>query len=358
MRAKHRGAALRRTVLWTLLAALLSLFVAIPANAQRGAAPGAQVSQSTTFSFTVQPVGFTAPGPVVAATTASITLRWTTDTCAGATDGRGNAVNSGTPRRINGQCFDSNNRNIIIDDTRTFPQGLSALSLRRGIGSNSPEQYDLLKSVTNSPALAGVARTITITNLNQYPSDYYSLYVAATDSRGNLIQGQSPFFAIRNVEELPRIGSMQLWSPLDGSYWLANAEYRVRWELLPLATVPDYFNVDLLTADGQFIARLLETVPPNTGDVLLGESRPLNYTIWSIDPALRNKRFKLFVTGVFVVGGVVQPITEANPQVTSGVFFVGPVKPKTSAAFGSSKQMVPVSAAALAILLSLATAFL
>nr|KAJ3420818.1 hypothetical protein HK105_005187 [Polyrhizophydium stewartii] len=125
-------------------------------------------------------------------------------------------------------------------------------------------------------------------------------------------------------------GSMQLWSPLPGSYWLAGTEYRIRWEMLQKAIVPDFFHVDLLTSEGLLAARLFEAYPPNTDDTLLGAGRPLNYTIWAIDPALRNKRFKLRITGVFVSNGIIQPVTSTNPTVDSGVFFVGPVKPDTT----------------------------
>ncbi|XJO75858.1 hypothetical protein BDV3_006471 [Batrachochytrium dendrobatidis] len=285
---------------------------------------------SATPAAQITAVNFPPLGPV-SVQTPSITLSWTTDTCAGAIDSTGKSVVGGSLSPIQGSCRDSKGQPVNINLGGVFPTGLQTLTLRRGLGSNSTST-DLLPTVVNSAALAGNARQVTITNLSRFPSDYYALSLSAIDANGNLVRGQSQFFSIQNTNPLPTMAQMQLWSPLDGSYWLANADYRVRWEMLQTNLVPDFFHLDLLTSDGLLAARLMESMPPNTGDKLLGAGRPLNFTVWSIDKALRNKRFKLRVTGVFVVNGVVQNITSANPMVESGVFFVGPAKPTVSGA--------------------------
>ncbi|KAH6598052.1 hypothetical protein BASA50_003935 [Batrachochytrium salamandrivorans] len=290
----------------------------------------AQVTVAQTFSFVVTPVNFPPLGPV-SAQTPSISLSWSTDSCAGAVDATGKLISGGSPSPILGSCRDAKGTPVSINLAAVFPAGLKTLSLRRGLSSNSTST-DLLPSVVNSAALAGNTRQVTITNLGRFPSDYYALSISAIDANGNLVRGQSQFFSIQNTGPLPTMAQIQLWSPLDGSYWLANAEYRVRWEMLQTSLVPDFFHLDLLTSDNLLAARLVESMPPNTGDTLLGAGRPLNYTVWNIDKALRNKRFKLRVTGVFVLNGVVQNITSANPMVESGVFFVGPAKPTLSGA--------------------------
>jgi hypothetical protein len=117
-----------------------------------------------------------------------------------------------------------------------------------------------------------------------------------------------------------------LHSPLKGSFWLANSEYRIRFEILPTGLIPDRYHVDLLTPAGDIVSRVIEAGPPLANDTLLGTSRPLNYTIWKIPKEMSNRRFKLRVTGVQMSGSVT--ITMANPATAeSGVFYIGPVKP-------------------------------
>jgi hypothetical protein len=123
-------------------------------------------------------------------------------------------------------------------------------------------------------------------------SGYYSLVLQATDVNGFIVSGTSPIFGIqRGQEPLPPLNQLTLYSPLSGSYWLANAEYRVRFGLLPVGGIPDRYNVDLLTPDGtQVVARVAEAAPPLGSDTLLGSNNLLNYTVWKIDKALANRR--------------------------------------------------------------------
>jgi hypothetical protein len=134
-------------------------------------------------------------------------------------------------------------------------------------------------------------------------------------------------FGVRNREPLPPLNTLTLYSPLRGSFWLANAEYRVRFGVLPTGGIPDRYHVDLMTPDGtQVVARVLEAAPPLGNDTLLGTNNQLNYTVWRIDKALANRQFQLRVTGVGFSGGVVREIQGA-PTAMSGVFFIGPAKP-------------------------------
>jgi hypothetical protein len=122
------------------------------------------------------------------------------------------------------------------------------------------------------------------------------------------------------------IDTLTLYSPLKGSFWLANAVYRVRFGVLPGGIIPDRYHVDLLTPQGQVVARVLEAVPPLGNDTLLGNSNQLNYTVWKIDRALANRRFQIRVTGVSMFGANIISIPNA-PTATSGIFFIGPAKP-------------------------------
>eukprot|EP00842_Homolaphlyctis_polyrhiza_P005857 jgi/Hompol1/6272/HPOL_004942-RA len=301
----------------------------------------ASIPLEVDLSFTVTLPPEAKPGPVNVKTTNAITLTWSTDSCAGAIDQAGNPVPNASPQQIGGRCSDSKGNPVNINPNAVFPTGLSTLRLRRGLGSNSTST-DLLPTVQNTAALAGNTRQVTISNLASYPSDYYALIIVATDANGNLVHGQSQFFGIQNTDPLPPMGQIQLWSPLDGSYWLANSQYRIRWALLASSIPTDFFYIDLLTPDNLLVARLLDATSPNTGDLLLGAGNPLNYTAWTIDPALRNKQFRLRITGLTVVNGVINNITAANPIVTSGVFFVGPAKPSTltvSAAWSSTSRL-------------------
>lgn len=122
------------------------------------------------------------------------------------------------------------------------------------------------------------------------------------------------------------LDTLQLISPLPGSFWLAGGRYRIRFEALPTGVIPDRYHVDLLTVDSLVVSRIRSAAIPLANDDLFGTARPLNYTLWDIDPALQNQRFKLRVTGVYSQGASFANVS--NPPVAeSGIFFIGPVKP-------------------------------
>jgi hypothetical protein len=53
-------------------------------------------------------------------------------------------------------------------------------------------------------------------------------------------------------------GSIEIISPMPGSFWLAGADYRVRWRTDPNGATPSTFNVDLLTTKGELVGRFLK----------------------------------------------------------------------------------------------------
>ena len=122
------------------------------------------------------------------------------------------------------------------------------------------------------------------------------------------------------------VDTLTIASPLKGSFWLANASYRVRFGVSPTGIIPDRYHVDLLTAQGQVVARVLEAAPPLANDTLLGSNNLLNYTVWNIDKSLANRRFQLRITGVAMQGATIINLSDA-PTALSGVFFIGPAKP-------------------------------
>ncbi|KAJ1339418.1 hypothetical protein BSLG_005984 [Batrachochytrium salamandrivorans] len=75
---------------------------------------------------------------------------------------------------------------------------------------------------------------------------------------GNLVRGQSQFFSIQNTN-FTYHGECRLQGPLGN---------------VTNQPGPRLFHLDLLTSDGLLAARLMESMPPNTGDKLLGAGRP------------------------------------------------------------------------------------
>ncbi|KAJ3273404.1 hypothetical protein HDV01_004474 [Terramyces sp. JEL0728] len=255
-------------------------------------------------------------------TAQSITFRWEWDTCALQTDGGGtlvpNAVNLGGHCQYNGQ-----NTFPPKDKSKVFPNGLQTLMMTYGFATG--QSVDLLPSVSkNDGHFVAETHSITIDNLSNFQSGYYSLSMSAIDANGDLVKGSSPILVFKNTQPLPAIQQITLYSPLQGSYWLPNKNYRIRFEVLPTGFQPTNFHVDIYNSQGVKITRVLTAATPFANDTLLGPNHPLNYTEWTIDPSLANQKIKIKLTGVQVIGNNVVELPTA-PTAMSGAFLVGPV---------------------------------
>jgi hypothetical protein len=119
---------------------------------------------------------------------------------------------------------------------------------------------------------------------------------------------------------------MVIHSPLAGSFWVANVDYRVRFEGAAGVTLPTRYHMDLLTPAGDLVQRISEALPPLAGDTLLGTNRNVFYLIWKVAKELANRKYKIRVTGVNSNGDTTLPLSV--PFVAeSGMFFIGPAKP-------------------------------
>ncbi|KAJ3252704.1 hypothetical protein HK103_001317 [Boothiomyces macroporosus] len=277
------------------------------------------------FSFYVSAVGYQPYAIIDVLNTNQVQFTWSWDTCAGQVDGSGNRV-VGATVGSDGKCqYNGVDTHSPSSNNAVFSSGFTTLSLTAGFTGST--QINLLPSVaSNNGDFIALTHSLTLTNLQQYPSGYYTLQLAAQDSDGNPVKGQSPIYAFKNKDPLPPVQKINLYSPLGGSYWLANAEYRIRFEIAPGGYQPDHFHVDLLTPAGQLITRILENAQPLANDDLLGSNHMLNYTLWNITSDLANRQFRLKITGVQDIGGKVVTLPDP-PTTTSGIFFIGPVKP-------------------------------
>lgn len=282
----------------------------------------------TAFSFYVTASGLDPFAKVDASKTASIDFTWDTDSCALTRDATGNTV-VGAKRNENGACVDGSGTTLQVpeDMSKVFPNGFTSLQLKQGFAADAPVT-NLLTSVPNSGSFVGIQKKFTLSNLASMKSDYYTLMLAAVDANGNLVRGQSPVIAIQAQGTLPPLSKINLYSPLTGAYWLANTEYRIRFEVPPASGLtPDRFHVDLLTPSGTVIARVIEASFPLAQDDLLGTNHYLNYTIWKVPKELNNRSFKLRVTGALTQGADGFVNLSDPPVVESGIFFIGPAKP-------------------------------
>ena len=278
----------------------------------------------------------------------NLPISWSSDSC---NDGR----HTGPPTIVGGACVDDNGNPVVLNSNRIFPNGFTTFSLQRGFG-DAQVVTDLMNAVgfTNNNVNVGVTRLLTlpISNGARFPSGYYRVVMTATDAGGFQVSGGSVVFAIDDgVTPLPTANTISLVSPLKGSYWIAGATYRIRWEILPVGPIPDLFNVDLLLPNKTFIAPLIVNTLPLANDTLFGSKHLLNYTVWTIPTALHDRRLRIRLTGVFSLGGVPQPITSANPVETSDVIAIGPVAPTSNAPHSRSLALVGLTLASLTVCL-------
>lgn len=116
-----------------------------------------------------------------------------------------------------------------------------------------------------------------------FPSDYYTLVLEATDDLGNKVVGQSAIFALKSKDPLPQVNTINIYSPLNGSYWLAGSTHRIRIAVDPNGILqPSRFTTELLYVDGSVAQIISSSMPLMANDTLLG-NRPdqmLNYTVW------------------------------------------------------------------------------
>ncbi|KAJ3252703.1 hypothetical protein HK103_001316 [Boothiomyces macroporosus] len=276
---------------------------------------------ATTSNFYISADTYSAFSEIDVTTTKSITFRWEWDSCALQTDGGGDRVPA---VNLGGQCqFNGQKTFPPKDKTAVFPNGLQTLFMSYGFATG--QKVDLLPSVPkNDGNFVAITHSITIDNLSNFQSGYYSLSMSAIDADGNLVKGSSPMLIFKNTQPLPDIQQITLYSPLQGSYWLPNKQYRIRLEVLPTGFQPTNFHVDVYNAQGNLITRVLTAATPFANDTLLGPDHPLNYTLWTIDPSFANQKVKIKLTGVQVIGNNVVELPSA-PTTFSGYFLIGPV---------------------------------
>ncbi|KAJ3273403.1 hypothetical protein HDV01_004473 [Terramyces sp. JEL0728] len=284
-----------------------------------------------TYNFYVSAIGYQPYATIDVLHTSQIQFTWSWDTCAGQVL-NGNRVNGATVG-TDGKCqYNGVDTAPPTANNAIFSSGFTTLSLTAGFASGT--QINLLPSVPNNNGnFIAITHSLTLTNPKQYPSGYYTLQLAAQDTDGNVVKGQSPIYAFKNTDPLPPAQKINLYSPLTGSYWLANSQYRIRFEIAPGGYQPDHFHVDLLSPTGTLVQRVLENVLPLANDDLLGSNHMLNYTLWNVTSDMANRQFKLRITGVQDIGGKVVALP-SPPTTTSGIFFIGkliltlgPVKP-------------------------------
>ncbi|KAI8912833.1 hypothetical protein EDD86DRAFT_188100 [Gorgonomyces haynaldii] len=273
-----------------------------------------QAQQTTQYHFFVTLPTLT-DGVVNGQQQASLTFTWAWDSCAGALDSVGRPVQATS---INGFCVYNTNLQVLNQDpAKLFPNGLQTLELRQGFGTTS--QTTSLLPATNNAAFA-TSKTFTISGINSRPTGYYVISMTAIDGDGNFVAGQSAPFGILNGGTLPPRNAITFVSPLKGSLWGADAEYRVRWQVDPSRELPETYSLDLVTPNNELTVYRIKdrAFPIFPFDTVLGTQNPCNYTVWKIPASLQNKKFRLKLVGNFASGQTL--------NATSDVFFIGPAK--------------------------------
>ncbi|KAJ3269221.1 GTPase-activating protein [Terramyces sp. JEL0728] len=229
----------------------------------------------------------------------NLVFKWTWDTCAGRTDSGGNVV-ANVVKTSSGCVTPNGDPTFAANGANIYPQGFSTLQLVPAYGGSA---IDLLPFVPNSNTLVGVTQqaSIDITNI---VSGYYYIAMSATDSNGSPVAGKSFVFIVKNVQDLPNIQNLVLYSPLKASYWSANTTYSIRFGLNVLnGYIPDQYYVDILDENNNIIqAKAIGPSYPFANDTLFGPSKPVNYTRWHIGTDYVNKKLKIRLTGVQVQG--------------------------------------------------------
>ncbi|KAJ3253312.1 hypothetical protein HK103_000753 [Boothiomyces macroporosus] len=280
-------------------------------------------SAPSSSNFYVSPQKVTLNTVIQVSDQPNLVFKWTWDTCAGRTDSSGNVV-ANPVKTANGCVTPNGDPTFDANGSSVFPKGFSSLQLVPAYGGSA---IDLLAFVPNTNVLVGVTQqaSIDITNIK---SGYYYIAMSATDANNNLVSGKSFVFIIKNIQDLPNIQNLVLYSPLKASYWSANTTYSIRFGLNVLnGYIPDQYYVDILDEYNNIIqAKAIGPSYPFANDTLFGPSKPVNYTRWHIGTNYVNKKLKIRLTGVQVQGNTVVELPDP-PRVTSDLFYIGQALP-------------------------------
>lgn len=96
--------------------------------------------------------------------------------------GGGNPV--ANAQNVNGNCVGpdgSSPLNGPSDGNNVFPKGFTSLYMVQGFNNSGPRR-DLLSDVVNTPELAAITKSLTV-SVSSMPSGHYTLVMSATDAK-------------------------------------------------------------------------------------------------------------------------------------------------------------------------------
>ncbi|KAJ3214812.1 Aldehyde dehydrogenase, dimeric NADP-preferring, partial [Dinochytrium kinnereticum] len=174
-----------------------------------------------------------------------------------------------------------------------------------------------------------------VTTLSSLPSDYYAIFMSATDSLGRKIEGVSPYFTVVNANNpLPPLSGLTLLNPLKGTVWLAGRKQTIQWSINSVSSNNFPSKVEVFLLDPYTNATIGWLTQPIYSGYFATDVPGYNYTTWNVPLNCTNQRFR-----IRLVGGFEGIATTDPPVVVSDIFTIGPVDPASGGGAGGGGKV-------------------